>query len=253
MNKNKYRIFSWALILLPLILILCRFASYYIEDEKIKKISSIAASYTVEAPAVNESGSYSAGVEDFIDIGELKSINPDTAGFLKVRGTEISYPVMRSEEEDKYLKRDFYGKKSIYGSIYIDNASYKHGTNMVLYGHNMKSGKMFGELKSYRDEDFAREHSEIRFITNNEIRVYELGAVFSAPADEEELIRNLIPYRENELENLVEYIKKREGKFYQELSWGDELITLATCEYNNKNGRLFIIGRLSGVIRRKEI
>lgn len=255
MNKGKLRkavrIACLVSALGSVILTAARCFQYGGEDKTLKKITDVTAQYLSPAPAVSQGSVKSAEMEEFIDLEALQKINQDACGYIKIDGTQISYPVMYSEQPHKYLRRNFYGKPSIYGSIYLDNASYLSGTNMVLYGHNMKSGKMFGELKRYLGDAFAKEHQEIRYITSDEIRVYDLCAVVRAPADEEKLVRNLIPYTEEECRMLADFVAGH-GTVFQEFSWGDQLITLATCEYSHKNGRLFVIGRLAGTINRKE-
>lgn len=234
------------------LLITARCLQYKLEDKTLERIAEITARYTSPAPAVSQGSVKTADMEAFIDLEVLQEVNEDAYGYIEINGTQISYPVMRSEQPHKYLRRNFYGEPSVYGSIYLDNASYLAGMNMVIYGHNIKSGKMFGGLKRYLDEEFAKEHQEIRFITGDEIRIYHLSAVFQAQADEEALVRNLIPYTEEECRMLADFITGQGGTVFQEFSWGDQLITLVTCEYSNKNGRLFVIGRLAGTIRRKE-
>lgn len=226
--------------------------SYQKENETLNKIADITAQYKTHAPSVTPGTVKSTLTEEFIDIKGLQELNADTCGYIEIKGTQISYPVMRSDEPHKYLKKNFYGEPSLYGSIYLDNAGYQSGTNLVMYGHNMKSGKMFGSLKHFLSSRFAQSHQEIRYSTEDKIRLYQLCAVFRANADQEELVHNLIPYTEEEWESLLALIRKQEGMILQEFSWGDQLITLTTCEYSHKNGRLFVIGRLVDTITRKE-
>lgn len=233
-------------------LIAARLLQYNKENKTLEEIAEVTSQYITPAPAISQGSIKSADMEEFIDFEGLKEMNEDVCGYIKINGTPISYPVMHSRQSNKYLRRNFYGEPSIYGSVYLDNAGYLAGTNLVLYGHNMKSGKMFGELKQYLDDNFAREHKEIRYIIDEEIRIYELCAVFQAPADEEKLVKNLIPYSAQECRMLTDFISEQGGAMYQEFFWGDQLITLATCEYSNKNGRLFVIGRLTSTIHRKE-
>lgn len=189
---------------------------------------------------------------EFIDIKGLQKENPDIKGYLKIPQTEIAYPVMRSKEPDWYIDRDFYGNKSVCGSIYMHNASYKGGTNLVLYGHNMRSGQMFGTLEAYLDESFLQQNKEIHFITEEGIQVYEVCMVFSASANNQELLKCLVSYTEEEMQSLLALIKQQGGRKYAPVSWGDSLITLATCEYSQKNGRFFVIGKQTDIIKRKD-
>ena len=124
---------------------------------------------------------------------ELYDINPDLIGWLTIDGTVIDYPVMQTmEDECYYLGLDFYGEPNQNGCLILDTDSasgtgtkacaYKNGTapstNLIIHGHTMKSGEMFGNLKLYADEEYGREHNIICYDSLYEEREYELIAVF---------------------------------------------------------------------------
>lgn len=239
-------------VIIPFVLMTMRWMTYQKENAVLNELAAITVQYKTQAPAVANGSLKSVSMEEFIDVKGMKKLNEDICGYIEIKGTQVSYPVMHSSEPHKYQQMNFYGEPSIYGSIYLDNASYLSGTNLVLYGHNMKSGKMFGTLKQYLNDNFARDHQEIRYSTEKEIRIYQVCAVFKASADQKELVHNLIPYTKEEWESLSELLKKQEGKTLRDFSWGDQLITLITCEYSNKNGRLVVLGRLTDTIKRRE-
>ena len=240
------------MIIIPTFCIGGRLLQYQEENEKLNQVTEIVATYTIEQPAVSMLSKTTIESESFVDINGLQNENPDVVGFVEIPGTQVAYPVMKSQEQDYYIRRGFDGKRSVYGSIYMDNVCYEDGANIVLYGHNMKSGKMFGTLRHYLDPEYKNTHKEIRYITQDKIACYEVCAVFTASANEEELVKNLVPYTEQEIKKLNAYLKKH-GNMTEDLTWGDQLITLATCEYTQKNGRLFVIGKLADTICRKEI
>lgn len=122
---------------------------------------------------------------------ELYEINSDLIGWLTIDGTVIDYPVMQTmEDECYYLQLDFYGEPNQNGCLILDTDStsgtgtkvcdYKNGTapstNLIIHGHTMKSGEMFGNLKLYADEEYGREHN-ICYDSLYEEREYELIAV----------------------------------------------------------------------------
>ena len=250
--KNFISAIFAAMVLIPVLCIGGRIFQYHSENTKLKQVAEIAAEYTVHEPAVSLNSQTELEMESFMDINGLKTENADVVGFVEIPGTIVSYPVMKSEEADYYIRRGFDKKRSIYGSIYMDNACYENGANTVLYGHNMKSGKMFGTLRHYMDAAYREEHKEIRYITDDRIECYDVCAVFLASAADQDLIKNLIPYTKEEMENLQNYIANHQGVFMDEFAWGDRLLTLATCEYPRKAGRLFVIGKLKDTIIRKE-
>lgn len=240
------------MVCIPAGLMAARLWQYKAAEDSNRKTADLAASYTALAPGISQNRERGLCLEEFMDIKGLQKENPDIQGYLKIPQTEIAYPVMRSKEPDWYINRDFYGNPSVCGSIYMDNASYRGGTNLVLYGHNMKSGQMFGTLRDYLDENFLQQHREIRLITEDGIGIYEICMVFSASANNQELLKCLIPYTKEEIQGLLSLIEQSGGRKYASVSWGDSLITLATCEYSQKNGRFFVMAKQTDLIKRDD-
>lgn len=90
-------------------------------------------------------------VAELRDLTELFAQNPDCIGWLCVPGTQIDYPVMFTPEEpQRYLRRSFYGAYSQSGVPFMDFRC-DENSNLILYGHNMKNGTMFGNLTGYTD------------------------------------------------------------------------------------------------------
>ena len=119
--------------------------------------------------------------------------NADMIGWLRIEDTVIDYPVMQTmEDEDYYLDYDFNKEENMNGCLIMDTDSivgtgtstyqYRDGTkpstNLIIHGHTMKSGLMFGGLKQYADEDYGKAHSIIYFDSLYEQREYELITVF---------------------------------------------------------------------------
>lgn len=231
--------------IIPVFFIAWRIFLYADADRRIKETAEITASYLASPPPGTDAESLSLSPEDFIDIEGLQKENPDVVGYVRVDGTGIDYPVMKTPKEpEKYLRKGFDGKDSVYGSIFMDAACYEGCMNTVLYGHRMKSGKMFAPLKNYLDAGYREEHPVIKYIDEDSIALYRVCAEFTASSNDESLLTCLIPYTQNEMKMLREYVTAANGTVYEDFEYGDELITLATCEYTNKNGRLFVIGKL---------
>lgn len=99
-----------------------------------------------------------------VDFTSLKEINPDIIGWIYISGTKVNYPILRhSKSDDYYLSHTPEKKLNKLGSIYMhhDSDSGFLDAHTILYGHNMRSGQMFGELSNYRDSKFAEAHSDI--------------------------------------------------------------------------------------------
>lgn len=105
--------------------------------------------------------------------GDLFARNGDMALWLTVDGTAIDYPAMQTpEDENYYLERDFDGNEDKAGCLILDTDSALYGenltTNLIIHGHNMKAGTMFGGLMQYEDEGYAAEHKRMEVHTRTD-------------------------------------------------------------------------------------
>lgn len=179
--------------------------------------------------------------------------NSDLAGWLTIEGTDIDYPVMQAvaQSSDFYLNHDFNGKEDINGSLFLDfrNNLQKPNDNMIIYGHNMKSGMMFGELKQYLEPSFWREHKKVTFNTIYEKAEYEIVAVCLSKVAEDgagkfKYYDFIEAGSKKAFRQFVENIKElniMDEKL--ELSYGDKLLTLSTCNSYTEDGRLFLVAK----------
>lgn len=179
----------------------------------------------------------------------LKEANSDAIGWIRIEGTEVDYPVMHTPEEpDYYLRRGFDKKYSVYGMIYMDgNCTLDEDSpNYLLYGHHMKNGSMFASIERYSSEDYYKQHPFIEFDTLEETGTYEVVAAFKLAAIrmDEEFAYKLAARTEKDYEALIDYIKST--GFYDTgitAQWPEQLITLTTCEYSQKDGRFFVVAK----------
>ena len=109
---------------------------------------------------------------DFVDTGkedewtpELLSINEDYVGWLTVYGTGADGPVVQGEDNDEYLRKDFYGNYLVAGTFFMDEmVDVKDETgNRIIYGHMMNDDTMFGSFKQYKNLDFFKKNNIIRW------------------------------------------------------------------------------------------
>lgn len=107
------------------------------------------------------------------NIQALIAENSDCIGWLSIDGTNISYPVMHTPSDpQKYLRRNFYGKYSQSGVPFLDGRCDLQSTNLIIYGHNMKNGTMFSDLKRYVDRDFLNAHRTVKFETTDGVQTF---------------------------------------------------------------------------------
>ncbi len=175
--------------------------------------------------------------------------NPDCIGWLRIEGTVIDYPVMyRPAEENYYLHRDFYGEYSANGCLFLSElCDPKTSDNLIIYGHHMKSGKMFAALELYKDSAFYQEHPLISYNTLQGEETYQVFAVFCTPV----YTGNDFPYytftKADDVADYQEYIEAVKGcSLYNtgiSAVFGDKLLTLSTCEYSQRNGRIVVVAK----------
>ena len=179
--------------------------------------------------------------------GALYEQNNDFVGWIQIDGTNINYPVMQTPDNpDYYLKHSFEKTWSDYGVPYLDEACViGQSNNLVIYGHHMSNGSMFCDLELYSDPAFCMEHPVIRFDTLSSFGEYEVIAVFRYNTNQETFRYDReVNMDETRFSWFMEQVHARElfstGK---DASFGDQLLTLSTCEYTYKNGRLVVVAR----------
>ena len=178
------------------------------------------------------------------DLSLLNEKNPDCVGWVSIPGTTIDFPVMQNG--DFYLKHDFDGNYTDYGLPFLDErCSLNISDNLIIYGHHMNDGSMFSELLGYEDGNYCKAHPEIILETENGAEIYQVAAVIRAAgsyAPGEWSVFDQINISAGAFNILVENLVER--RLYdtgQELVFGDRLLTLVTCEYSQRNGRLAVI------------
>lgn len=178
--------------------------------------------------------------------------NADMAGWLVVPGTNIDYPVMWTpRDENYYLYRDFDKSDNVNGSLILDTDSSLNPltTNLIIHGHNMKSGAMFGNLTDYEDPDYFADHKQIILYTEECQRNYEIVAVFRSQVYKKS--DNVFKFykffqadTQEEFDDFYENIKNL--SLYDTgitAEFGDRFITLSTCVYHVTNGRFVVVAK----------
>ena len=184
-----------------------------------------------------------------INLISLYEINQELAGWLEIENTDFSYPVMKSNIKDHYLRKDFYKEYSSYGTPYIAENCNITSDNIVIYGHHIQNQKVFGFLENYKSKEFYENNKVIDFYTlenGNTIKnEYEIFAVFKTVAYSEKSFKyyNFVDFSNKE--EYSNYINKCKNISIYETEktpeYKQKIITLSTCEYSNKNGRLVVM------------
>lgn len=177
----------------------------------------------------------------------FEAMNEDFAAWLTIEDTPIDYPVMQSEEPNFYLYRDFQKNSSRYGTLYLaEGCDPDRSMNLLIHGHHMKNGSMFACLTDYTSKKFYEAHPLIQFDTLKSFGTYEIIAALKVDlADEKHFpYYDFIDGTEEEFNAYIQNCKAR--AFYDtgvEAKFGDQLLTLSTCEYTLNEGRMLVVAR----------
>ena len=182
----------------------------------------------------------------------LAEKNPDMIGWISIADTPVDYPVMYTPEEPQYyLNRDFDRKYTAEGMPFLDARcdAAAPSDNLIVYGHNMRSGRMFGTLSRYRDEEYRQAHSLISFDTLTERRMYRLYAGFVIRLAGNEQDADTMCYRVDltsdgeQLQALLDYASQHALFIDPEVEprLQDQLLTLSTCTSVRRNERFVLM------------
>lgn len=181
---------------------------------------------------------------------QLYQMNPDLAGWLKIEGTPVNYPVMQTPDEpDYYLKRSFDKEYSEHGCLYAREACDLNAPsdNITIYGHHMRDGSMFGSLSKYKDQSYYQAHSTLTFDTLTQTHTYEILSVFLTTASEGEGFHYHLFSDASDEAHYNEFVDTCKALSLYETGvdavYGDRLITLSTCDYSQTNGRLVLVAK----------
>lgn len=175
---------------------------------------------------------------------DLSKINKDFKFWLSVDNTNINYPVVQSKDNSYYLDKDFYGKKSISGTLFMDYRNKSlDDQNVIVYGHNMKNKTMFNNLNKFKDDDFFKENNRIKITMDEKEFLYEVFSAYIVESDYDYLKTSF-----NSKSDYQKYIDAITSKSLHEsnikVSSNDKIVTLSTCTYEFDDARMVIHGKL---------
>lgn len=206
--------------------------------------------------SIGSKNNFSTSSDENPDFDKLQSAqdeNNEVVAWISIDNTNISYPVLQTDNNNYYLTHNYKKENSTYGSIFLHKNSSltSEFSNLIIYGHNMKDGsQMFSPLLNYKDKSFFQEHKNIRITTKSSEYIYEIFSVFKSKVYENDDTKSFKYYAYTDLstkEKFNDYISN--CKKYQLYStgvsavYGNQIITLTTCEYSQANGRLVVVGK----------
>ena len=177
-----------------------------------------------------------------IDFNQLKEKNSDTVGWLRIKDTNIDYPVVKGKDNDYYLTHNFKKNFNASGWLFADYKNKINGKdkNIVIYGHSMKNKTMFGELsKVLRKEWYSKDDNlNITFITPDKKATYKVFSIYKIEA--EDYYINTEFSTDKDFDTFVKVLKNRSQiKLNVDVNNPSQIMTLSTC-YDNGNIRLAV-------------
>lgn len=175
-------------------------------------------------------------------LNALKRINGETVGYLLVKNTEISYPVVQHSDNNYYLKNDFYGKRTSMGWVYFDyrNNVSELDDNNIIYGHSMLNGTMFGTLKKVLTSSWRKDKNNmiINLDTESGSYKFEIFSAYKVDYTTDYLRTNF--ENSEEKEDFIKMIRDRSSiSSNKDVGIDDKILTLSTCAGGN-NRRLVV-------------
>lgn len=185
------------------------------------------------------------------EYASIYGMNPDFYGWLSVSGTTVDYPVMYTPNDPEYyLNHSFDGEQSASGVPFVDVESLVEGACCMVHGHHMRDGTMFTPLIQYAQKDFWQQHPMVRFDSRYERREYIVAAAFLSSVDPKPNTSVFRYYlfpdmtRRSDFDAYASLVHK--AALYDtgvDLSFGDELLVLSTCNYHTANGRFVVVAK----------
>lgn len=222
---------------------------YYSGGKEYDKVKKLAVTNEKRDPKDAKDGEEDDGFK--VDFDVLLKENPDTVAWLRFEEPSvISYPVVKSADNQEYLTKTFSANDNKLGAIFMDmrNNSEFTDLNTFIYGHNLKvGGEMFSQLNEYASEDFCRKHPYFYIYTPKGKLTYQ---VFSASTVKDNADNYNLAYATAEdYANYLELCKNSSN--YQvdvKLDSQSQIVSLSTCTNINDDERFLV----QGVLVKKE-
>ena len=196
-------------------------------------------------PASSTAPEEPASVSNRIQV--LQEENPECVAWISIEGTDLDYPVMWSPDDpDYYLDHSFEKTSNRHGVPFLDSrCNIEIADNLIIYGHHFTDGTMFSMLHKYASYSYYEDHPIITLETEAGVSQYRIAAVLRVSGTVYPTvwsIFNSLYMDEQQFAEMAQDIKSR-SLYSTGVSpvYGDQLLTLATCEYTQKNGRLAIV------------
>lgn len=212
----------------------------YLEEAYIGKVSA------------SDSASSQSDFKSPINFESLWSVNTDIYAWIEIPDTKINYPIAQSQTDDSYyLNHSIDGSSDKNGTLFTESAfnSTDFSDPMtVIYGHDMKSGAMFGNLQKYSDSEYFNEHSTIKVYLPDRTLTYKVFA--SLPFSNKHILYSWNFANEDEYNNFIRNVNSTKSLLANfdnsiEVTASDKVIVLSTCLKSDNTRRFLVLAILT--------
>ena len=173
-----------------------------------------------------------------VDFNELLAKNPDTVGWIQVKGTNINYPIVQTTDNSYYLNHAFDKTSNDAGWVFMDyrNDAVNFNQNTIIYAHSRYNGTMFGSLKNILTSSWYtnKDNHIIRLSTPTENTMWQVFSVYTIPKESYYITPSF-----NTVDSYSEFLNTIKGRseveFSAEVNTNDKILTLSTCKDNFGN------------------
>lgn len=228
MKKGKKVDFIIIAVLVILILLcMCYIAMIlkgYIKGKDVyDNIKDIA--YSKEVHNIDEEGVEDSKIKYYgVDLSLAKKVNKDLISWIYIPDSNIDYPVVKGIDNSKYLNTLIDGSEGMSGTLFLDSRIEEYDKNLVIYGHNMKDGSMFHDLRNYEDKEWGDKHKLV-YLSFEDFKPIEYEVVHVEEVRSSDDIYKWLITNDNKA---YKWLRERVKEYKIDLS--KRIVALSTCK-----------------------
>lgn len=169
-----------------------------------------------------------------VNFDNLKKINSDVVGWIKVNGTNINYPFVQSKDNKYYLTHSFSKSYNNAGWVFLDYRNNNiNNRNTIIYAHGRTDKTMFGTLRKVLNNGWINNTNNyvIKISTEKENSLWQIFSIYHIPTTNDYLQTEFKDKRE--YQRFLNILKNRSNhNFNTSITSNDTILTLSTC-YND--------------------
>ena len=169
-----------------------------------------------------------------VNFDNLKKINSDVVGWIKVNGTNINYPFVQSKDNKYYLTHSFSKSYNNAGWVFLDYRNNNiNNRNTIIYAHGRTDKTMFGTLRKVLNNGWINNTNNyvIKISTEKENSLWQIFSIYHIPTTNNYLQTEFKD--EREYQRFLNILKNRSNhNFNTSITSNDTILTLSTC-YND--------------------